>query len=80
MTQREFAVKHGLKLGTLVQWLVKERRSGAARPASFVEVPLGRVGQPESWAAELTWPSGLRVRLGATAPKSWLGTIVKGAR
>jgi hypothetical protein len=52
----------------------------SARGASFVEVALGGVDRPESWVAELTWPSGLRVRLGAAAPKSWLGTVVKGAR
>ena len=80
LSQREFAVKHGLNLGTLVQWLVKERRRASAPPASFVEVPLGRVGQPEDWVADLTWPSGLRVRLRTDAPKSWLGIVLKGAR
>ena len=80
LSQREFAAKHRLKLGTVVRWLARERRPKIPEPASFVEVPLGRVGQPESWVAELTWPSGLRVRLGTTAPKSWLGAVLKGAR
>jgi hypothetical protein len=80
LTQGEFAAQHGLKLGTLVRWLAKERRRMMARPTSFVEVPLGRERESESWVAEVSWPSGLRVRLGAAAPKSWLGSVLKGAR
>ncbi len=80
LKQGEFAANHGLKVGTLVQWLAKERRGTLAGSASFVEVPFEPVGAPEGWVAELTWPSGLRVRLGTTAPKSWLGAVLKGAR
>ncbi len=80
LKEGEFAAQHGLKAGTLVQWLAKERRSTLAGSASFVEVPFEPVGEPQGWVAELTWPSGLRVRLGTGAPKSWLGTVLKGGR
>jgi len=80
LTQQAFAAQHGLKLGTLVQWLARERRRPRPRPTSFVEVPLGRDREAQSWVAEISWPSGRRVRLGADAPKSWLGTVLKGAR
>ena len=79
LTQREFAARNGLKWGTLVQWLARERRASTP-PSSFVEVALPPVGSSEDWVAELNWPSGLRLRLGASAPRNWLGMILKGVR
>ena len=66
LSRREFALRHGLVLSTLVRWLAHQPLASVLTPL-LREVSLGQVlGQPQ-WIAEVQRPDGLTVRLSATA-------------
>jgi hypothetical protein len=59
--QAEFCRREGIALHSFKKHY--RRRQAVESPAgTFVEVP-PRVGEPESWAVELEFPSGLRLRV-----------------
>ena len=79
-TQTQFAQQHGFKLSTLQRWIYgrgpKQKRSGAA----FREIAVSPLWPSGLWAAEVTWPSGVTVRLGARAEASWIEAVMKAVR
>ena len=56
----------------------KPRRTPSATFREIMRPPLGpaRAG----WAAEVTWPNGVTVRLGAGAEVSWIGALLGAVR
>ena len=60
LTQRDFAVRHGLGLSTLSKWLRRESKQSLP-PVQFQEV---RLHNPiPGWAVEVVSPQGWIVRL-----------------
>jgi hypothetical protein len=56
----------------------KPRRTPSA---TFREVMLPPLGPGSAgWAAEVTWPSGVTVRVGAGAEAVWIGTVLEAVR
>ena len=60
LTQRDFAVRHGLGLSTLSKWLRRESKQSLP-PVQFQEVALST--PTPSWAVEVVSPNGWVVRL-----------------
>lgn len=78
-TQAQFAQRHGLKLTTLQGWIYGQRRK--QRPtAAFREIAVSPLWPGGVWAAEVTWPSGVTVRLGAQAEASWIEALLEAVR
>jgi len=78
---RRFAEKNGISINRLRHWVYGKGKSksvklDAAAPV-FEEIKL--TGLPlQSWAAEVSLPSGLAVRFSAAATPAWIGSVVKG--
>ena len=78
---RRFAEKNGILINRLRHWVYGKRKFksvklDAAAPV-FEEIKL--TGLPlQSWAAEVSLPSGLAVRFSAAATPAWIGSVVKG--
>ena len=61
--------------------LVIPRKSRRTPSATFREVRLPPLGLARAgWAAEVTWPSGVTVRLGAGAEAAWIGALLGAVR
>lgn len=60
MTQRDFAVRHGIGMSTLSKWLRRENKA-ASPPIKFQEVVLPNT--PLRYAVEVVSPQGWTVRL-----------------
>ena len=78
----QFAEQHGLKLGTLRNWIQKEGHgSSLGRETSgFQELLLPSVAAAGPWAAEVQLPGGVVVRLGVAATPSWIASLLKTVR
>jgi hypothetical protein len=82
LTQRAFALRHGLKLSTLEVWLAQNRpapgrvqRSSSARTKpSFTEVKW--LGSNRSWAAEVVAEKGRVLRLAHDVPRALLQELL----
>ena len=61
LTQREFAVQHGLRLSTLQRWLAQN--SHLASAPRFAELKLPALPSPAPWAAEVVRVDGATLRL-----------------
>ncbi len=66
----------------LKDWVYGKRKSksvklDAAAPV-FEEIKLTGDLALQSWAAEVSLPSGLAVRFSAAATPAWIGSVVKG--
>jgi hypothetical protein len=80
LTQREFAQQHGVKLGTFQQWVYRPRsphRVTRRKKLAFQEVAITEVPFLNSWAAELTLPRGVALRLNSHASAEWVGALVQ---
>jgi transposase len=66
-TQAHFAQQHGLKLTTLQWWIYGPQRKQQHSTAAFREIAVSPPWSGGVWAAEVTWPSGMTVRLGASS-------------
>lgn len=80
LTQREFALEHGVKLGTFQQWLYRPRSSqpiARGKKPAFQEVSVTEVPFLNSWAAELQLPRGEVLRLNSHASPEWVGALVQ---
>jgi len=64
MTQRDFAIRHGVGLSTLSKWLQREDKT-VMPPVKFQEVTLPHT--PLRYAVELVSPKGWTVRLQNTS-------------
>lgn len=61
--------------------VVIHRKSQRAPNTTFREVTLPTLGLASpGWAAEVTWPSGVTVRLGARAEAAWIGALLEAVR
>jgi hypothetical protein len=76
-TQAQFAKQHGLKLTTLQWWIYGQQRKQPHPTAAFREIAVSPQWSGGVWAAEVTWPSGVTVRLGAQAEASWIDALLK---
>ena len=65
LTQRAFARQHGIKLGTLQQWLCRFKTQAPSIRSGFQEliVPLSS----SSWAAEIRLSPEMTIQLGSQA-------------
>jgi hypothetical protein len=68
LSQREFALRHQLRLSTLQRWLAQN--PPASSPPAFAEVKLA--GLPPRWAAEVVRADGTVLRLAHDAPSALL--------
>ena len=58
--------------------VVIPRKARRTPSPTFREVKLPPFGPASAgWAAEVTWPSGVTVRLGAGAEASWIGALLE---
>ena len=80
LTQAQFAQQHGLKLTTLQWWIYGGRRKQQHSANGFREIAVSPLWPAGAWAAELTWPSGMTVRLGAQAEAAWIEALLKMVR
>ena len=80
LTQAQFAQQHDLKLTTLQRWIYGRGPKQKRRTAAFREVAVSPVWSGGVWAAEVTWPSGVTVRLGARAEAPWIEALLEAVR
>jgi len=80
LTQAQFAQQHGLKLTTLQWWIYGGHRKQQHSANGFREIAVSPLWPAGAWAAELTWPSGMTVRLGAQAEAAWIEALLKMVR
>jgi hypothetical protein len=78
----QFAEQHGLKLGTLRNWIQKEAHESSlgSETTGFQELLLPSVAATGPWAAEVQLPDGVVVRLGVAATPSWIASLLKTVR
>ncbi len=78
----QFAQQHGLKLGTLYRWLHQERQRSSpnTEASAFQEVRLPSFLPTRAWVAEIAWPDGVVVRLGAAATPAWIKSLLQTLR
>ena len=85
---KRFAERHGLRPTQLHYWIYGARRpSATVRPPVsaavptpvFREVLLPRHPSAE-WAAQISWPDGVGVRVARDADPAWIGTLVEHLR
>ncbi len=78
----QFAEQHGLKLGTLRNWIQKEGHgsSPVGETSGFQELLLPSGAAAGPWVAEVQLPDGVVVRLGVAATPSWIASLLKTVR
>jgi len=78
----QFAEQHGLKLGTLRNWIQKEGPGSSlgSETSGFQELVLPSVAAAGPWVAEVQLPDGVVVRLGVAATPSWIASLLKTVR
>jgi hypothetical protein len=79
-TQAQFAQQHGLKLSTLQWWIYGGRPKQKHASATFREITVSPPWPAGAWAAEVSWPSGVTVRLGAQTEAGWMEALLKAVR
>ena len=67
LTQREFASRAGVSVGTLGNWLRKERKQAGEASVSFVEVPLAERKPTASYKVRLANGTALEIPSGFEA-------------
>jgi hypothetical protein len=80
LTQAQFAQQYGLKLTTLQWWIYGPRRKQQHSATGFREIAVSPLWPVGAWAAELSWPSGMTVRLGAQVEAAWIEALLKVVR
>ena len=78
----QFAEQHGLKLGTLRNWIQKEGPGSSlgSETSGFQELLLPSGAAAGPWVAEVQLPDGVVVRLGVVATPSWMAALLKTVR
>lgn len=79
-TQAQFAQQNGLKLTTLQWWIYGPGRKQQHSTTGFREITVSPLWPAGAWAAELSWPSGVTVRLGARTEAAWIEALLKAVR
>ena len=85
MGLERFARKQGIPPGRLHYWIYQKpstsRRSRLSAPVGFQEVKLASCSPVSAhWAAEISLPEGLAVRVSGTAIAAWIGELVQALR
>jgi transposase-like protein len=82
LTQKAFALRHGIKFTTFRNWLYGRRSVAAAatKPVALQEIELGRLLAPDPWAAEIALSGGAIVRLNGGADPEWASAIIQTLR
>ncbi len=84
LSQRAFAQRHGINLGTFVGWLRKDRQNGESgvedmAVATFAEVKVASGGEPTG-SIEVFLNDGVRIRLKGSAAAEQAAALVKALR
>ena len=74
LTQREFSLREGIGLSTLIRWLHEERKAKRP-PLKFQEVILPRA--TPTWAVEVVSPQGWIVRCQTEAASERLAELLR---
>jgi hypothetical protein len=76
-----FAEQHGLSRNRLHYWVYDPRFSRSRRPAVaarvFQEIKLSAGLPGQTWAAEISLPTGAVVRFTATATPGWINSVME---
>ena len=73
LTQREFAARHGLALGTLRSWVYVRRRADSARRL----LPVRVAAAPQRAPIEIALPSGVVMRFGGEVEPEAIAALVR---
>ena len=78
-TQEAFVRQHGIKLSTLQYWLYRKPKEPAINkaPAGWREVRLPSMVASGVWAAEMSLPNGVTVRLASQTAELLLAQILR---
>lgn len=85
-TQEEFARAHGLKVGTLRNWIRQQGRFASSLPAKVElrEIKLDEVFATElsaaSWELEIRLPGGITLAVGRHTPAERIRQVVEALR
>ncbi len=81
---KRFAQEQGIPAARLHYWVYQKSRSKARKLSSMVPAPVFQevkiaacIPPVESWAAEISLPQGLAIRLSAAAMPAWIGSVVE---
>lgn len=81
LSLKQFAAAHQIPPGRLHYWIYqKQCHSSLAEgslPGTFRELPLAELLGAASWAAEIRLPTGITVRVAASAAPVWIGAMVQ---
>jgi hypothetical protein len=82
---RRFAEQNRIAVNSLRYWIHTESHPKASKPVTavtprFQEIKLTGSSPLQSWAVEVSMPSGLAVRFNTTAKPAWIGSVVKALR
>ncbi|MCI0539976.1 MAG: hypothetical protein L0Z50_32625 [Verrucomicrobiales bacterium] len=79
LSQRRFALKHGLNVTTLQSWLYGKRGQGGTESAvKFQELKLANHCLSESpWAVEIQAEGGTQVRVRAQVDPRWVAQLLQ---
>ena len=82
---RNFAEQNRIAVNSLRYWIHTVDHPKASKPATtvaprFQEIKLTGSLPVQSWAVEVSLPSGLAVRFNTTAKPTWIGLVVKALR
>lgn len=81
---KRFAREHGISPTRLHYWVYQKSRGKARKAYRAVRSPMFQevkmaAGLPamQSWAAEISLPTGVAIRLSAAAMPAWIGSVVQ---
>ncbi len=77
LTQARFAREQGLKLSTLRQWIYRSTKPPRPAPSRFQEVFLGAPPVSADWSAEVSFATGVTLRLGNSATPELIGHLLQ---
>ena len=80
----DFATQHGLARNRLHYWVYGRRHAQAPKSVAiapvFQELKVTAALPPQSWAAEISLPTGAVARFTATATPAWIDSVLEGLR
>jgi hypothetical protein len=79
LTQREFARRQKLNLGTFRNWLYKPGAGNLSgpQPVAMQEIGIESLLKGDGWAAEVAFSSGTVVRIRPGADPGWVKSILE---
>jgi hypothetical protein len=80
LTRARFVREHGIKLSTFQQWLSRPTKPNSSEPPRFQEMFLSPPPAPSTWAAELSFATGMTVRLAHWATPKFIAQLLQRLR